>query len=220
MGAVRALALWVPLVAAIAGAAGCTFIDINFDGGNGGAASTSSSSSTADVSTSSLASTTEAPATTGLAGTSGLSTSAGMTCDDCIHSAVCDCDHDGVDRFDVDTNCYGVDNDPAKSDCDDCNDVVFPGQGGWYTVGIDGTQNFDYDCSGTISYQYSDTMCPALALGCTMDAQGNINKATTASPLSCGGQVTTQDCSVDCGGLLNCCPGGNPTTIAAGNGCH
>lgn len=213
------VSLAVPIATFVA--ASCTFIDVGFDGA-GGASSVSSSASSVGGSTAmstsvSTVSVTEAAATSGMAGTSGVSTSAGMTCDDCLHSEVCDCDHDTVDRFDPDHGCMGPTGAEEGADCNDCNDVVFPGQANWYTVGIDGTEDFDYNCSGTISFQYYTVGCQngALGLGCAADTMN------TSADLHCGGQVAQQACTTSCGLLgLQCCPLGNPETIEAGNGCH
>ena len=219
----RALLTIVLPLGALVTAASCTFINVDVDGAGGGVSTTASgtngstAASTANASTASIASSTaEATATTGMAGSVAATTSSGMTCADCIESTNCNCDHDGYERYDPDHGCLGQDGQEQGSDCNDCNDLVHPGQGNWYTIGVDGGTGFDYNCDTLVTYQYHTHECEKAlggALGC---ATGTSNDT---AELTCGGAVTTQECGSDnC--VLSCCPQGAVSTVVNGNGCH
>lgn len=167
-------------------ASACTFPDVEI--GSGGASSTSTSTkSSASTSSSSLSSSSASSSSSSSASASSSSTGIDP-CQTCLSSSQCDCDNDTVPRYDPAHGCMGVMNDPTKSDCNDCRMDVHPGQTGYFTTAVEGT-DFDYDCSGKNDPKYVQGSCTntSIASGCSKDF--------AQSTVACGMTVVVDHCA-------------------------
>jgi hypothetical protein len=116
---------------------------------------------------------------------------------------------------------YRPSSDPI--DCDDSNSNVRPGQTQWFTTPY-GTNNWDYNCSGTVEYQYGTTSATTCALccpggPCPLCSVGNwylggcaTNQVNAfASFVGCGQYGTLKSCSNTCQSMV---------TATAAQGCR
>lgn len=206
-------------LALVALSAACTFPDVQIGTGGAGTASASGSGgATTKASASASASGATSTATSGSAATGASSSTGSGACEACLATTNCDCDGDTVPRYDPAHQCMGVGNDPTKSDCNDCEGDVFPGQTKYFTAPIPGVQppaaQFDYDCNGKDDPKYVEgPACTSLSKlgmgGCAHDYAN----ATVA----CGAMVNINHCA-DPGALATQCVTGSsdPTSLP----CH
>jgi hypothetical protein len=170
--------------------AACTFPAIDI-GSGGHAASTSAAStgkSSSDGSTASSGSNVTVSTGAETASSSVTSTSTGGNqCGACLMSTKCDCDGDGVERYDPTHNCTAVT--AANQDCQDCDATVFPGQTEYFGVG--GSNNFDYNCSNTKDPKYAEGTCASRT---GLSANGGCAVSFLEFSGACGTTVAVDAC--------------------------
>ncbi len=181
----------------------CTFPEVDL--------ATGGKSSSASATTVSTASSGSVAASSSHSATASSSTGTLGMCQACLLTSKCDCDGDGVERFDGVHGCTNVPMDPTMSDCDDCNFDVHPGQAGFFTMPTS-KGGFDYDCNMKDEPEYVMGTC------------SSVNKPNCSSryffqssPV-CGAPATQINCA-DPGILTNPCMNGT-TTINVPAPCH
>lgn len=95
----------------------------------------------------------------------------------------CDCDDDGA----LSESCAG-------DDCDDHNDLVFPGQTSFFAESSGSVVGFDYNCDDRSEREFkSAVVCSGLALlGCESEAEGFLDVLP-----ACGASAAWGGCRVN-----------------------
>ncbi len=203
-------------LALVALSAACTFPDVQIGTGGAGTASASGSGG-ATTKASASASGATSTAMSGSVATGASSSTGSGACEACLATTNCDCDGDTVPRYDPAHQCMGVGNDPTKSDCNDCEGDVFPGQTKYFVASIPGAQppsaSFDYDCNGADDPKYVEGSCTTLnVLG-----MGGCQKDFAEATVPCGMTVTVDHCANPGGLSTKCATGSSDMTTQP---CH
>jgi hypothetical protein len=109
----------------------------------------------------------------------------------------CDCDHDGFNRLDLATGCDG--GPPGKTDCDDVNAAINPGQKSFLTDPWPNESQHkvvgDWDCSGATTKQFTYDGACGLLSSCANGFVGNPGCGETADFITCGPAVPVVGCA-------------------------
>jgi hypothetical protein len=116
---------------------------------------------------------------------------------DAAGCVTCDCDHDGFNRLDLATGCDG--GPPGKTDCDDVNAAIHPGQGEFLIDPWPSESQHkivgDWDCSGTTTKQFTYNAACGLLSTCANGFVGNPRCGETADFITCGAVLPIVGCA-------------------------
>jgi hypothetical protein len=109
----------------------------------------------------------------------------------------CDCDKDTYNRLDLASGCDG--GPPGKTDCDDLNAAIHPGQAEFIQDPWPSTSKHkvvgDWDCSGATTKQFSYGAQCGLLSSCANGFVGNPTCGGSADFITCGPVLPIVGCS-------------------------
>jgi hypothetical protein len=108
----------------------------------------------------------------------------------------CDCDNDGYNRLELTKNCDG--GPPGKTDCDDLNFAIHPGQSEFFLDPWPASQHKpigDWDCSGATTKQFPYDAACGLLSACKNGFVGSPACGATADFIKCGPVLPVVGCA-------------------------